>query len=69
VKISYSAVSVKALRNPRVADYLRKQFKVALRGEPTSYNWRLIPEGDVWYQFGGENVYADENMVEIGAMR
>ncbi len=68
MKISYSAVSVRAVRNPGVVAHLRKQFACALHGEPTSYNWRFVPEGDVWYQFGGEDVYADEDMVEIGAL-
>ena len=69
MNVSHSTVSVKALRHSSVVDFLRKQFAFSLHGEPVSYNWRFVPKGDVWYQFGGEDVYADEDMVEIGALR
>jgi len=65
---SYSAMSVKALRDPVIVGNLRRRFEFTL-GEPTSYSWRFIAAGDVWYETEGEMVVAPYDLAEIVAVR
>jgi hypothetical protein len=68
--MKYSAAVTGARLGPRIPELFAPKFTYSLGGEPDSFTWEFIPEGEVWnYTREGAPMVADEDLVKLVTFR